>query len=561
MNRKKILLLTVACITATLFLTSCYKDKGNYDYIELNQITFSGIDEYYRVNMGDPLRIYPEMEQTVPGDEDYFEYLWLRVGSAVVGMTWDTIHREKYVDNVPLYKLTPSTTDYRMIYQVIDTKHNVTYTSDYFKIKVDNYIKPGFMLLLNDGGETDLRLLNYLKNASEKIMTMTMIDVNLRELPDLGVPVGIITYADNNAPNVGGRDPVTNSYNGLYAISVATETGLYRLRAIDLHYEDIYNGKYVMVGDLTGFRVTGQYASFNKSNGANATALLRDETYNFMYYEAGAATMGNITIPWTRGINCNRYMIDNGVFQNFTPFQMPAITLKSVLLFDMDSRSFAFKAGGYNYCTKYSDSRETEFLFNNTTFDPIWLSARSSGAPNAFAIVKDMQMNEIKLLRFVLSTGVQSEPMTLWPFVPGGNMRDELPGIENAKLFAINPSGTNTSYLPLLWYAVNSKLYVFNMTDLSVEDVTPAQILDGEKIIDLKIICSDAVASATNDFVDHMVIVTEGSGSNSTSVGLYEVSATYGRVTLKTLGYDGGEKMDCIWRNLPKYVGIDWKAI
>jgi hypothetical protein len=56
-----------------------------------------------------------------------------------------------------------------------------------------------------------------------------------------------------------------------------------------------------------------------------------------------------------------------------------------------------------------------------------------------------------------------------------------------------------------------------------------------------------------------MIVVTKGSGPNSTTVGIYEVQGMYGYLTLSSFDNSEGG-MECKWENLPDYVGIDWKA-
>ncbi|MGE9313448.1 PKD-like family lipoprotein [Niabella sp. CJ426] len=60
----------------TLALTGCYKDKGNYDYNEINQIRVVDAKALQRiyVNQGDTLRLTPELVQTIPSND--LSYAW-----------------------------------------------------------------------------------------------------------------------------------------------------------------------------------------------------------------------------------------------------------------------------------------------------------------------------------------------------------------------------------------------------------------------------------------------------------------------------------------------------
>ena len=544
----------VVVLVATLFLASCYKDIGNYDYTELNQITFSGIAENYTIDVGMPLTIKPVMNQTIPGFEDDYEYVWLDVGNG--SRTWDTIYRERYIDNAVLSRLAANAT-HKMIYQVIDTVRGLKYTSDYFFIRVNNDIRQGFMLLLNDGGKTDLRFINYYTSitggSGRKLAMRPVISPNL---PELGAPIGIATYVDNYAPMPG----ISSSI--VYAVSLLTETGLYRLLHNDFSYKKEYNGSYVILGDMSDVHFTGIYPPVNKTVISNyVAAMLRDDKGNFMYYQYGAMTMGATFIPWKVGVFCNKYVNDN-VEQRFTPFESFGFQNTFLAVFyDLDSRSFVLKAAGRNYCQKFT-SAETLFEYNNTPFDPLWVYMRPAdnlvGSNAVYSVVKNRATGALDLVSFTaaLATSVQAK-YKLWPQTDEGTT---LPGINNAKRFLLNVNGTSTDYRSLFYYATDTEIHIYDLLDKSFRKVFTAPA--GATIVDMKFIVSQTVtpaANANNDFANNMIIVTKGSGPNSTTVGIYTVAPIYGTLDLRWFDNSEGG-MNCIWENLPDYVGIDWKA-
>ena len=66
------------CIVAILVSTgfqSCYKDKGNYDYHDINELTITGINSYYQLRQGDVLKISPTITGSLTAfNEDDYDY-------------------------------------------------------------------------------------------------------------------------------------------------------------------------------------------------------------------------------------------------------------------------------------------------------------------------------------------------------------------------------------------------------------------------------------------------------------------------------------------------------
>ena len=66
-----------------LSIVSCYDDEGNYDYHDINEVTFGEINTMYNVLLNiDTLKIdvgdFVEMSKGDLTDTDRFEYLWVR---------------------------------------------------------------------------------------------------------------------------------------------------------------------------------------------------------------------------------------------------------------------------------------------------------------------------------------------------------------------------------------------------------------------------------------------------------------------------------------------------
>ena len=91
---------TLATVFATLALTSCYEDKGNYDYTEAEQITGTGFPESMSVvQKSDYIELSPSFTSNLSGAIDNnpnYEFSCLLWKSG--GTFSDTRTRQKEID-------------------------------------------------------------------------------------------------------------------------------------------------------------------------------------------------------------------------------------------------------------------------------------------------------------------------------------------------------------------------------------------------------------------------------------------------------------------------------
>ena len=84
-------------IIASIFLlASCYEDKGNYIYHEINELTLEGIEPTYDVDIDDTLKIVPQLKGTLYSDTSRFSYRW-EINRKVVSEEKDVYYRAKYL--------------------------------------------------------------------------------------------------------------------------------------------------------------------------------------------------------------------------------------------------------------------------------------------------------------------------------------------------------------------------------------------------------------------------------------------------------------------------------
>ena len=69
---------TLIYILVVLLLASCYEDKGNYDYKEINTVDVS-LNEVYAVRLGKDttVTIIPQLSQSLQENTENLKYAWL----------------------------------------------------------------------------------------------------------------------------------------------------------------------------------------------------------------------------------------------------------------------------------------------------------------------------------------------------------------------------------------------------------------------------------------------------------------------------------------------------
>ena len=96
MKLRKIYNLSIVCWLMAALLTSCFDDKGNYDYQNINEVTIEGIDRtkvYELFSYESTLTINPVVKSTV-GDEKNYDYTWKIIPKNAESEEGD---QEKYV--------------------------------------------------------------------------------------------------------------------------------------------------------------------------------------------------------------------------------------------------------------------------------------------------------------------------------------------------------------------------------------------------------------------------------------------------------------------------------
>ncbi len=142
-----------------LFMGSCVKDEGSYDYAEINDVVVSGIEEIYMVNMLDTLRISPVLEGALgPIDESNYEFLWdifEGLNSPQRFPEPDTLSTERDLDIV----VTHIPDNYRVNLKVTDKTTKVRYRHQ-FDLQIFSEFQRGLLVLSEVDGNAVVSMIS-----------------------------------------------------------------------------------------------------------------------------------------------------------------------------------------------------------------------------------------------------------------------------------------------------------------------------------------------------------------------------------------------------------------
>lgn len=163
-----------------LFISSCYKDLGNYNYKDINNITVISDSFNYSLKQQDTLRIKVSLQETMtPGEKTY---KWVLYPNTGVPLTRRTLGESKDLNAV----ISENPGTYKLDYFVTDKTTGVAFHKE-FSVVVVSAFSEGWLVLEEKESNVDLALIaptgdvfrniytttnngNYLPKGSNKIM-------------------------------------------------------------------------------------------------------------------------------------------------------------------------------------------------------------------------------------------------------------------------------------------------------------------------------------------------------------------------------------------------------
>ncbi len=184
----------LALMAGLMSFAGCYQDKGNYDYVELNEIVIDteGFQMEYRIMMYDQLTIDPVITftgGTIPESDLAYEWHIYQDGAPT---SWEVASMEKKLDIS--FGMVPG--EYKVVVYVTDTKHGIS-SSMTFDVTVLTDISHGILVLHGADGEGDMDYIitpNIIPDATTKRVG-NVLGAQGRKLP--GNPLTVYQHARN----------------------------------------------------------------------------------------------------------------------------------------------------------------------------------------------------------------------------------------------------------------------------------------------------------------------------------------------------------------------------
>lgn len=417
------ILTTIALGVAFFLISSCNKDKGNYDYHEINEIDFSGIDSVYEVTAGTILIITPKLEATLTdaSDEDAFSYEWATVRSESNNYSTENktvISTDRNLDQV--IGMAPGA--YALYYTVTDKQTGV-FKRKKFALQVTTDIYEGYLVLSDVEGKSRLDMLSYKDGGNTVTHYSDILATVGSDLVLNGSPRKVYCY------------PYLNSSlrRGTYGIYVFTSENSDRIDPESFGYEITHNLMYDFMSAVKSQVVA--------ENMLGTPGLIPGVSWLYADGYIYSAWRGFVNQLYGNPINA---YTTGGNFK-VAPFIAANQTSTSprAILFNEDKKCFVVNISREAYCYDLTRPANSSNLFDfNIGMDLVYMESNYSQV--VYAVLRDPSTGKYYLACFNVS-GSQS----YWGEITGTD-------IDKAAHFAVSPEWGN------LFYSVGGKVYAYN---------------------------------------------------------------------------------------------------
>lgn len=428
-------------------LFSCYEDKGNYDYRDINEVKISGLpkEKNFAIRLSDTLKIPIDIVSTLGGNESDYEYKWTAVIvdgmiNGVKSFDIGTKKDLKYFVELPQQ-------EYFIYCNILDKKTGVTWR-DRCELKVITATSDGWVILSDQNGESRIDMVSVM---GEKELYVRNILKDC-EMPNKKSPDKLV-YA---------VDYVSSTDELISRILLLTKTGTSYLNLDDVTWSPELDYKYEMGSIPSNFTPTN-IACWSEFY--YARNLLITETEMYGRNTAGTNAVYGFPINFVSGedrpFKASPYIITDGRNERLQ-WEPP------VIVYDTDNKRFIQVQSDFRSC-KVPTVKVPVFSMN-TGKDILFAANTAQHKLASYALLKGDD-NKVWLYGFGKLEQHAFTHLTDYYYEINS------PGIETATLFAIHP------YLTYLYYVANNILYQFDMVTKNSKIIpTPS----GEKITFIK---------------------------------------------------------------------------
>lgn len=339
----------IAFVLLLCLCQSCYKDKGNYELSEINEISFEKVgSDTISVTQFDTIKVETSLKQTLGDNNADLSYKWsvYDFSPPITGGTNEILSNSKNLSEI--CGLGPG--NYTLLYTVTDNKTGVSFFKKYF-LQVSSAFSEGWLMI---GEKADTKRDLYLLNPNGQIVKDIFSSAN----PGTELPKGAHTVR-----------VLTTFFGGSQDIFILGEDDAVR----------VFHTNFMKLNGLKDW-----YMEVPKIN----------RPQNIMYDQVGSNVMFmNNGMMYSNQIDA-RYAAALPGDYDFSTYFLPSPSAEAAIVYDQKAKRF------YSINRKtvnaFADNPSAQFNMNNVGMTPIF-GGTAPGSQYSF-LMKD-QLNVPYLLR------------------------------------------------------------------------------------------------------------------------------------------------------------------
>ncbi|HTN00100.1 MAG TPA: PKD-like family lipoprotein, partial [Pedobacter sp.] len=415
--------LIILCVCLLVGMSSCRKDKGDYTYQEINDMTISNIEGTYTALVGKRFKIEPviALKNSSNQKEDDFTYEWTAADATSISLPKKVLGNGRILD-LDL-ALLPS--KYMVYFRVTEKSTNI-YWQKQFELNVTSEIAGGWLVLNELNNEGRLDMLNF-KLADNTFTYYRDILTIAGDLKIQGKP-SFVFYTRN-------RDIFNNSVTD--RVYIGTDTKTY----------SIDNQSYTW-NKYRDFKLEVMRPTVEPYHAVKFRATGNIEQ-NYMLDSEGILSLENIVGNSLYGTTLNR--LSTGARIEISPIIAENFGTGSpyLIMYDKGNRKFIVHTGSSSVAVvPRAATASPDFDPANMKKDLLFMDCVLTTQKQFYALLQDPASKELSLLRFTASGGV----FTLLSYETIANEN----GMDRANFYTVDPT------YGYLVYASGNKVYSYN---------------------------------------------------------------------------------------------------
>lgn len=404
--------------------SSCYKDKGNYDYSPLEKITITGINNFYeRLSMDEKISISPTVNSSLP-DAD-FEYTWgiydPNVPLIAPAKKMDTIGRDLNID----YQVIQTAKPWILYFSAKNKKTGLT-ASTTAALNVVTQFTTGWYVAKDEGDKTDIDFFTVAanENVPEKRLSNIFSERNGRKLDGKAGSFCFVTnfQSPDNGSMVDTRALFLTSDRDVSVTSVNTLKELGNYNNLFYSAPAVRRPGFITLGTLAYYFLNDgkmhSIYSFSPNEGKFASVQMRD----------------NANTPY----QLSKYFISG--------------TSAKPYFFDEISSSFLSTSPTNTVMTPVVDGKESKMSANNNNKKLIYMAQKTQSPFTGYAIFQDK--TDASLRHLVAITGAPTA-INMVPQVLSTSDK-----IYNATKYALNDSDED-----IIYFVIGNQVWSRNLSN------------------------------------------------------------------------------------------------